>query len=465
MPCTSTCSVAFDVDPFMLAGTHTGNKCSVSNTCPGGANCCREKDTQTTCCITGGDTGNGVLLDTCSFPSQQPNSDPSDCIATRECTVAADCNDGNACTVDSCDATFKVCRHVPGNAGATCRAANGACDVAEVCTGSSPSVPPISTPRAAYAGTPMASVTSRNRATVRALTARPTGSRRPARSVAPGVVRSATSPKAATASARIARQMARRRTARPATTVTPARPPTAVRTARAAALPWSATTTTRARATAVTPQAGASTCRIARRAATAVPVRTAMLASVGRAPRGRRSIAMTATSARRTPATRRPAASTRTTMRPVTMGTPARPTTPVPAAPALEGLRRTATTAMRVRPTPAMPSWGVGTLAYRRAATSMASARIPMRARSTSDASGMCASATRAAATIRTAAPTMAVTRKPGAHTSTTARRATMGMPAPPTIPAPLVAASGPSSTVPTRIPARTIPATPARDV
>ena len=50
------------------------------------------------------------------------------------------CDDGNPCTVDSCTPGVG-CSNVPGNAGATCRAAAGDCDLAETCTGTSASCP------------------------------------------------------------------------------------------------------------------------------------------------------------------------------------------------------------------------------------------------------------------------------------------------------------------------------------
>src|SRR5439155_8780087 len=44
-------------------------------------------------------------------------------------------SDGNPCTLDQCDGASDTCQHPAGNAGATCRAAAGPCDVAETCTG------------------------------------------------------------------------------------------------------------------------------------------------------------------------------------------------------------------------------------------------------------------------------------------------------------------------------------------
>ena len=50
------------------------------------------------------------------------------------------CDDGNPCTTDVCD-SGGTCVHAAGNAGAVCRSAAGPCDVAEVCTGTSPDCP------------------------------------------------------------------------------------------------------------------------------------------------------------------------------------------------------------------------------------------------------------------------------------------------------------------------------------
>jgi hypothetical protein len=144
--CTSTCQVTLDPDPFALDPNHVGNACSSTGGCPGSATCCRTKDANVTCCLTAGDLGGGILIDACSYPSQQPNSDPSDCVENRSCSKNDPndpaCDDLNPCTVDSCDTTFGVCRHVAGNQGAQCRAATGICDAAEFCTGSSINCPP-----------------------------------------------------------------------------------------------------------------------------------------------------------------------------------------------------------------------------------------------------------------------------------------------------------------------------------
>ncbi len=64
-----------------------------------------------------------------------PAAAPAPC---APCTTTAQCDDDNPCTVDACATT---CSNTPGNAGATCRAAGGDCDVAETCTGLSATCP------------------------------------------------------------------------------------------------------------------------------------------------------------------------------------------------------------------------------------------------------------------------------------------------------------------------------------
>ena len=96
--CTSLCSVgvAMGSDPFSGVASHTARKCS-------GTNCVRD-DTAVNCCLASTDLGvTGELIDVCSYPSQQPNSDPSDCVLTPpNCSSDTDCDDRNPCTVDKC---------------------------------------------------------------------------------------------------------------------------------------------------------------------------------------------------------------------------------------------------------------------------------------------------------------------------------------------------------------------------
>src|SRR6185369_10042131 len=76
------------------------------------------------------------------------------CAGGPECADACDealdtCNDpsgttcstdGNVCTIDECDGSG-TCGHQPGNAGTTCRADAGGCDVPEVCDGTNAACP------------------------------------------------------------------------------------------------------------------------------------------------------------------------------------------------------------------------------------------------------------------------------------------------------------------------------------
>src|SRR5947207_1110822 len=75
--CTSLCSVGVAVgsDPFSGVASHTAKKCNGTN--------CVTNDAAVNCCLTSTDLGaTGELIDVCSYPSQQPNSDPSDCVLT-----------------------------------------------------------------------------------------------------------------------------------------------------------------------------------------------------------------------------------------------------------------------------------------------------------------------------------------------------------------------------------------------
>ena len=104
---------------------------------------CKTIDTVVACCIDLADfptASSAALVDVCSYPSQQPNSDPSDCVVhttgQSPCSDAATrCNDGNPCTIDTCNADTGACINTPGNSGTVCRASAGACDPAEVCDG------------------------------------------------------------------------------------------------------------------------------------------------------------------------------------------------------------------------------------------------------------------------------------------------------------------------------------------
>jgi hypothetical protein len=79
-------------------------------------------DTEIECLIDLDDFGaagaNAELLDACSYPSQQPGSDPSDCILFTQCAVDGDCNDSNVCTTDTCG-PGGICVYTP-DPGAFC---------------------------------------------------------------------------------------------------------------------------------------------------------------------------------------------------------------------------------------------------------------------------------------------------------------------------------------------------------
>ena len=118
----STCSVDFDTAPPF----------SPSASCKGAS--CATQDTRATCCIDLADFGDPTqarLLDTCSYPSQQPNSDPSDCIVKQQCHTAADCTaEHGQCQRPTCG-TDSICRY-PIDTTLSCDDGN-ACTVADHC--------------------------------------------------------------------------------------------------------------------------------------------------------------------------------------------------------------------------------------------------------------------------------------------------------------------------------------------
>ncbi len=119
-PHVSACEISFpDDDPFGPA-------------IPGGPGDHYPLDTRVACAISLADFDErpGLrLVEGCSFPSRSPNSDPADCVVFTLCGSPLDCDDGNACTVDDCDAGF--CRHDVDSA-ATC-SDTLFCNGAELC--------------------------------------------------------------------------------------------------------------------------------------------------------------------------------------------------------------------------------------------------------------------------------------------------------------------------------------------
>jgi hypothetical protein len=181
--CSESCNEAADnclaADPNGSACTGNGTgECTAADTCAGGA--CSNNDVVagTSCTDTSppssgdcndaqcngtgacdqnfADETNGSACDDSLFCNGTDSctggncsthtGDP--CVGGLECAdvcneAADDCNttagtpctdDGSACTTDTCDGAG-ACTHPPGNAGATCRAAAGTCDVAETCDG------------------------------------------------------------------------------------------------------------------------------------------------------------------------------------------------------------------------------------------------------------------------------------------------------------------------------------------
>jgi cysteine-rich repeat protein len=99
------------------------------------------QDNTLPCCLNCAQCGNGTL----ETPEQcdDGNTAGGDCCSatcTYEAGFSPCTTDNNVCTVDLCNGTG-VCLHAAGNAGATCRASAGVCDLPETCTGLSPTCP------------------------------------------------------------------------------------------------------------------------------------------------------------------------------------------------------------------------------------------------------------------------------------------------------------------------------------
>src|SRR5213592_658948 len=129
--CTTTCT-------FKTSGTactDDGNVCT-TDLCNGSSSVCQHApgNSGTTC---RGAVNECDLLEACTGSS---STCPADVVKTAG-TACTD--DGNVCTTDQCNGSVAspLCVHNPGNAGTTCRATAGACDVAETCTGTSSTCP------------------------------------------------------------------------------------------------------------------------------------------------------------------------------------------------------------------------------------------------------------------------------------------------------------------------------------
>src|SRR5439155_1088981 len=128
--CTTTCT-------FKTSGTactDDGNVCT-TDLCNGSSGVCQHApgNSGTTCRAAAG--GGCDVAETCTGSSAACPADAKKASGTA-CT-----DDGNPCTTDACDGSNDACQHPAGNAGAVCRAAAGACDAVETCTGTSSTCP------------------------------------------------------------------------------------------------------------------------------------------------------------------------------------------------------------------------------------------------------------------------------------------------------------------------------------
>src|SRR5439155_408556 len=103
-------------------------ECDLPETCTGSSSTCPadgpRKASGTACT----DDGNPCTVATC-------NGTSNSCQHPAGNAGAACADDGDPCTTDTCDGTSTSCQHLPGNGGTVCRAAAGECDVAETCPG------------------------------------------------------------------------------------------------------------------------------------------------------------------------------------------------------------------------------------------------------------------------------------------------------------------------------------------
>ncbi|HYY06800.1 MAG TPA: DUF4215 domain-containing protein, partial [Candidatus Limnocylindria bacterium] len=129
--CSASCQ-------FETAGTvcrPAAGVCDVAETCTGSSGTCPADAFVPATTLCRAAAGECDVAEFC--PGNGPNC-PAD---AKQSAGTACTDDGNPCSLDECDGTSDACQHPAGNAGATCRAAAGACDVAETCTGTSTTCP------------------------------------------------------------------------------------------------------------------------------------------------------------------------------------------------------------------------------------------------------------------------------------------------------------------------------------
>lgn len=110
--------------------------CDLAETCTGTSTTCPANAYKASSVVCRATAGVCDAIEYCTGVSDScPATDAKQAFGTA-CTADAD-----PCTVDRCDGTTNVCQHPAGNAGTSCRATAGACDVAEVCTGTTTGCP------------------------------------------------------------------------------------------------------------------------------------------------------------------------------------------------------------------------------------------------------------------------------------------------------------------------------------
>ena len=109
--------------------------CDVAESCTGTSGTCPTDGFLSGSTVCRASAGECDAAETCTGSSASCPTDAK----KPGATPCAD--DGNVCTKDQCDGTNVLCQHPAGNAGTVCRAKAGDCDVAESCTGSSPTCP------------------------------------------------------------------------------------------------------------------------------------------------------------------------------------------------------------------------------------------------------------------------------------------------------------------------------------
>src|SRR5438552_2465503 len=114
----------------------SGEQCDLGTGINGNGSCCKVNCSFANANAACTDDGNPCTLDQCNGTSATCQHTDAKNAGGTACTA-----DTNPCTLDQCDGTNNTCQHPPGNAGATCRAVAGPCDVAETCTGTSTACP------------------------------------------------------------------------------------------------------------------------------------------------------------------------------------------------------------------------------------------------------------------------------------------------------------------------------------